>query len=66
MERHRTRVGTQKTLRLPDLNSMVPLGVDPARCREIRYGPTQAISDAAYFLGSDSIIAPNALGHATT
>ena len=39
---------------------MVPLGVDPARYREILYEPTQAISDAAYFLGFDSIIAPNA------
>ena len=39
---------------------MVPLGVDPARYREILYEPTQAIGDAAYFLGFDSIIAPNA------
>ena len=39
---------------------MVPLGVDPARYREVLYAPTQAIGDAAYFLGFDSIIAPNA------
>ena len=39
---------------------MVPLGVDPARYREILYAPTQAIADAAYFLGFDSITAPNA------
>jgi hypothetical protein len=39
---------------------MVPLGVDTARYREILYQPTQAIGDAAYFLGFDSIIAPNA------
>ena len=39
---------------------MIPLGVEPARYREILYGPTQAIADAAYFLGFDSIIAPNA------
>lgn len=39
---------------------MVPLGVDPVRYREIIYAPTQAIGDAAYFLGFDSIIAPNA------
>jgi RES domain-containing protein len=57
---HRIRVKTAKTLKLPDLNSMVPLGVDPARYREILYEPTQAIADAAYFLGFDSIIAPNA------
>ncbi len=42
------------------VNTMVPLGVDPTRCREILYEPTQAIGDAAYFLGFDSIIAPNA------
>jgi RES domain len=57
---HRIRVRTAKTLRLPDLDAMVPLGVDPAQYREILYEPTQAIGDAAYFLGFDSIIAPNA------
>jgi RES domain-containing protein len=57
---HRIRVRTAKTLKLRDLDAMVPLGVDPARYREILYEPTQAIGDAAYFLGFDSIIAPNA------
>ena len=57
---HRIRVRTEKSLRLPDLYAMIPLGVDPARYREILYEPTQAIGDAAYFLGFDSIIAPNA------
>jgi RES domain len=57
---HRIRVRTEKTLRLPDLNTMMPLGVDSAPYREILYEPTQAIGDAAYFLGFDSIIAPNA------
>jgi hypothetical protein len=57
---HRITVSTAKTLRLRNLNAMVPLGVDPARYREILYAPTQAIGDAAYFLGFDSIIAPNA------
>ena len=57
---HRIRVRTAKTLRLPNLDAMVPLGVDPARYREILYEPTQAIGDAAHFLGFDSIIAPNA------
>ena len=57
---HRIKVRTAKTLRLPNLDAMVPLGVDPARYREILYGQTQAIGDAAYFLGFDSIIAPNA------
>jgi RES domain-containing protein len=57
---HRIKVRTAKTLRLPTLDAMVPLGVDPARYREVLYEPTQAIGDAAYFLGFDSIIAPNA------
>ncbi len=57
---HRMRVRTAKTLRLPDLDAMVPFGVNPARYREILYEPTQKIGDAAYFLGFDSIIAPNA------
>jgi RES domain-containing protein len=57
---HRIKVRTTKSLRLPDLDAMVPLGVDPARYREILYEQTQAIGDAAYFLGFDSIIAPNA------
>jgi RES domain-containing protein len=57
---HRIRIRTAKTLRLKDLATMVLLGVDPARYREILYAPTQAIADAAYFLGFDSIIAPNA------
>jgi RES domain-containing protein len=57
---HRIRVRTMKALRLPDLATMAPLGVDPDRYREILYAPTQAIGDAAYFLGFDSIIAPNA------
>ncbi len=57
---HRSRVKTVKTLRPPGFEAMVPLGVDPDRYREILYEPTQAIGDAAYFLGFDSIIAPNA------
>ena len=57
---HRIRISTAKTLRLSDVDAMVPLGVDPARYREILYEPTQAIGDAAYFLGFDSIIAPSA------
>ena len=57
---HRIRAKTAKTLRLRDLDAMVPLGVDPVRYRDILYAPTQAIADAAYFLGFDSIMAPNA------
>src|ERR1700752_2062897 len=37
---NRIRVRTVRSLRLPDLDAMIPLGVDPARYREILYGPT--------------------------
>src|SRR5271167_4129987 len=40
---HRLRVSTAKTLKLPDLSAMVPLGVAPARYREILYEAPQAI-----------------------
>jgi len=57
---HRIRIKTLRTLKFPDLGAMIPLGVDSARYRELLSKPTQAIGDAAYFLGFDSIIAPNA------
>jgi hypothetical protein len=57
---HRIRVRTTRSLRLPDLDAMIGLGVEPTRYREILYEPTQAIGDAAYFMGFDSIIAPKA------
>jgi len=57
---YRIKIRTAKTLRLRNLDVMIPLGVDTARYREILYQPTQAIGDAAYFLGFDSIFAPNA------
>jgi hypothetical protein len=42
------------------MDVMVSLGVDPARYRDMLCEPTEAIGDAAHFLGFDSIIAPNA------
>jgi RES domain-containing protein len=57
---HRIKVTTARTLRFANLDALVPLGVEPARYREVLYPRTQAIADAAYFLGFDSIIAPNA------
>ncbi len=57
---HRIGVRTRKTLIFSDLQALTHLGVDPSRYRELLYESTQAIGDAAYFLGFDSIIAPNA------
>jgi hypothetical protein len=42
------------------VTSICNIWISPVRYREIPYEPTQPISDAAYFLGFDSIIAPNA------
>jgi hypothetical protein len=57
---HEITVRTTKTLRFADLSALAPLGVDSERYGEILYGRTQAIGDAADFLGFDGLIAPNA------
>lgn len=57
---HEIAVRTTKTLCFADLSALVPLGVDSARYGEILYPSTQAIGDAADFLGFDALIAPNA------
>jgi RES domain-containing protein len=56
---HEIAVRTTKTLRFADLSALAPLGVDGARYGEILYRRTQAIGDAADFLGFDGLIAPN-------
>ena len=40
--------------------ALLRLGVEEARYREILYDRTQAISDAARFMGFDGLIVPNA------
>ena len=57
---HEIAVRTTKTLHFAGLSTLAPLGVDGARYGEILYGRTQAIGDAADFLGFDGLIAPNA------
>lgn len=57
---HEIAVRTTKTLRFADLSALTPLGVDSSRYAEILYHRTQAIGDAADFLGFDGLIAPNA------
>ncbi|OAI27300.1 hypothetical protein A1351_13745 [Methylosinus sp. R-45379] len=49
-----------KTLRIADLPMLQKLGVDVATFQERRYDQTQAIADAAFFLGFDGLIAPSA------
>jgi hypothetical protein len=57
---HEITTRTTKTLHFADLSALAPLGVDGDRYGEILYGRTQAIGDAADFLGFDGLIAPNA------
>ncbi|MGH6919013.1 MAG: RES family NAD+ phosphorylase [Geminicoccaceae bacterium] len=57
---HAIAVRTKKTLHFADLSALAALGVDGARYGDILYPRTQAIGDAADFLGFDGLIAPNA------
>jgi RES domain-containing protein len=57
---HKLSVETKETLRLADLPTLAKLGVDTDRYRDRDYSKTQAIADAAYFLGFDGLIAPSA------
>ncbi len=54
------KVSAKQPLRLADLPTLARLGVDVARYRERVYERTQEIADAAYFLGFDGLVAPNA------
>lgn len=53
-------VRARKTLRLADLSALKTLDVDIDAYGQRRYARTQAIADAAFFLGFDGLIAPSA------
>jgi RES domain-containing protein len=57
---HELQVSTENTLMLADLGQLSALGVDEQRYRDMLYGRTQEISDAAAFLGFDGLMAPSA------
>lgn len=57
---HTIRVRTKKTLRLSDMSALAALKVDVERYSEPDYARTQAIGDAAHFLGFDSLLVPSA------
>ena len=59
-EVHLIAVETERTLRLADLETLPPFGVETARYHTFEYQATQAIAAAAYFLEFDSLIAPSA------
>lgn len=57
---HELAVTAERVLRLPDLADLAPLGVDVARYGSREHAATQAVADAAVFLGFDALIAPGA------
>ena len=57
---HRIKVQARKTLRLADMDALAGLKVDAERYSELDYMRTQAIGDAAHFLGFDGLIVPSA------
>jgi hypothetical protein len=57
---HQLEVSAARTLRLADPPTLSRLSVDTARYQDRSYARTQEIADAAYFLGFDGLIAPNA------
>lgn len=57
---HEVEFRAEKALIIQDLDELRKFGVDSSRYRERDYVETQAIADAAYFLGFDSLVAPSA------
>jgi hypothetical protein len=59
-EIHRLAISVPNVLRFPDLASLEPLGIDPARYPTFEYEATQAVAAAAHFLGVDGLLVPSA------
>jgi RES domain-containing protein len=57
---HQITVCTRRTLRLADLATIAKLGVSRETFLSFDYSRTQAIADAADFLGFDGILGPSA------
>ena len=57
---HRITLRTRRALQLADISAVEALGVRADRYGELDYGCTQAIGDAAYFLGFDGLLVPSA------
>lgn len=57
---HRIKVRASRILRLGDMDILERLGIDRIRYKDLEYGRTQAIGDAAAFLGFDGLIVPSA------
>jgi RES domain-containing protein len=57
---HRITLRTRRVLHLVNLSAVEALGVRRDRYGEFDYERTQAIGDAAYFLGFDGLLVPSA------
>ena len=57
---HRIRIRAKKILRLAQMPLLQQLGVDVPNFATMDYSRTQAIADAAFFLGFDGLIVPSA------
>ncbi len=57
---HRISARTRRTLKLADLSKLEALGVAGETYGDLTYDRTQAIGDAAHFLGFDGLIVPSA------
>jgi RES domain-containing protein len=57
---HRIRVGAKRILRLEQMALLEQLGVDVRNFANTDYSRTQAIGDAAFFLGFDGLLVPSA------
>lgn len=57
---YKLHVSISEVLCFSDLESLRPLGVEVDQYHRVLYDRTQAIGDAAQFLGRNGIIAPNA------
>lgn len=59
-EIHRIAATTERSLRLPDVGSLAPFGIEPSRYSSFDYHATQALAAAARFVEFDSLIVPGA------
>jgi len=57
---YKINLSATKVLRFQSIDDLEPMGVDPAHYKDVLYGRTQEIGDAAAFLGLDALIAPSA------
>ncbi|HEX4766942.1 MAG TPA: RES family NAD+ phosphorylase [Lichenihabitans sp.] len=57
---YKVSVRVTQAMRPADLDMLADLGVTPSRYQDRDFIRTQAIADAAYFLGFDGLVAPSA------